>query len=195
MAGPVFEICTFARRSMASTSVLRTSVEGTVQARRPSRCEAKMCAGNARRSEAAKKTRSSQSRRIYQEQTCEIRSLASCRSSCLSRSYWYGPGAGSRREAKPTHFLCFPQAWPWLHYDCSRDSAFCHVCVKAVKEAKMRLTSGNVKDSTFISGGFHNWKDAIPVFTSHNQTTTHKTATEVVVTLPHTTDDVGELLS
>ena len=34
--------------------VLQTSVEGTVQARRPSRCEAKMCAGNARRSEAAK---------------------------------------------------------------------------------------------------------------------------------------------
>ena len=66
--------------------VLQTSVEGTVQARRPSRCEAKMCAGNARRSEAAKKTRSSQSRRIYQEQTCEIRSLASCRSSCLSKT-------------------------------------------------------------------------------------------------------------
>ena len=102
---------------------------------------------------------------------------------------------GKARIVKRSFQSSWFARWPWLHYDCSRDSAFCHVCVKAVKEAKMRLTSGNVKDSTFISGGFHNWKDAIPVFTSHNQTTTHKTATEVVVTLPHTTDDVGELLS
>ena len=29
--------------------------------------------------------------------------------------------------------------WRWLHYDCSRDLAFCFTCIKAIKTEKMKL--------------------------------------------------------
>ena len=32
--------------------------------------------------------------------------------------------------------------WQWLHYDCSRDVAFCFTCIKAIKTGKMKI-SGN----------------------------------------------------
>ena len=54
--------------------------------------------------------------------------------------------------------------------------------------------AGNVKDS-FIYGGFCNWKDATRCFSSHEDSATHKTSVEVVITLPKTTSDVGEMLS
>ena len=54
---------------------------------------------------------------------------------------------------------------------------------------------GNMKDSIFLSGGFSNWKDATVRFVKHEQTTTHKIAVDLVVTLPRTTRDVGEMLS
>jgi len=50
------------------------------------------------------------------------------------------------------------QKFRWLHYDQSRDLAFCHTCVSAVKSGKMK-SAGNV-DLAFISRGFCNWKDA-----------------------------------
>ena len=37
--------------------------------------------------------------------------------------------------------------WKWLHYDSSRDLAFCFTCIKAIKTGKMKL-SGNMKDSS-----------------------------------------------
>ena len=40
--------------------------------------------------------------------------------------------------------------WRWLHYDCSRDLAFCHTCVTAFKTSKLKLSSGNVKDSACL---------------------------------------------
>jgi len=50
------------------------------------------------------------------------------------------------------------QTFRWLHYDQSRDLAFCHTCVSAVKSGRMK-SAGNV-DPAFISRGFCNWKDA-----------------------------------
>ena len=82
--------------------------------------------------------------------------------------------------------------WHWLHYDSSQDLSFCHTCVKAVNEGKLSLASGNIKDSPFVCGGFSNSKDA---FARHEQTTTHKKAVEVLVTIPETTRDIGEMLS
>ena len=29
--------------------------------------------------------------------------------------------------------------WQWLHYDCSRDVAFCFTCIKAIKTGKMKV--------------------------------------------------------
>lgn len=84
--------------------------------------------------------------------------------------------------------------WAWLHYDEARDLAFCHTCIQAVKTGKMKV-SGNAKDSSFLYGGFSNWKDATLGFCNHEKSSTHKTAVDVVVTLPRTTGDVGILLS
>ena len=84
--------------------------------------------------------------------------------------------------------------WCWLHYDGTRDLAFCHTCIQAVKTGKMKVT-GNVKDSAFLYGGFSNWKDATVGFCNHEKSSTHKAAVDVMITLPKTTRDVGEMLS
>ena len=46
-----------------------------------------------------------------------------------------------------------------------------------------------------ISKGFFNWKDATIAFRAHEKSLCHKEAVEIVLTLPTTTKDVGELLS
>jgi len=53
-------------------------------------------------------------------------------------------------------------------------------------------------DMAFIKRGFSNWKDASGekgAFSSHQQNSCHKRAVELMVTLPRTIKDVGELLS
>ena len=88
------------------------------------------------------------------------------------------------------------QKFRWLHYDQSRDLAFCHTCVSAVQSGKMK-SAGNV-DSAFISRRFCNWKDASGekgAFSNHEHSKCHKSAVELVVTLPRTTMDVGKMLS
>ena len=44
------------------------------------------------------------------------------------------------------------------------------------------------------SSGFNNWKNATSLFQKHQQSDCHKEAVDVVITLPATTKDVGELL-
>ncbi|XP_071810718.1 zinc finger MYM-type protein 1-like [Apostichopus japonicus] len=85
------------------------------------------------------------------------------------------------------------RTYKWLHYDESRDMAFCHTCIQA-HNRKIRLISGGNVDLAFISTGFRNWKDATRRFRAH-QETTHKDAVMMSVTLPKTTTDVGESLS
>ena len=46
-----------------------------------------------------------------------------------------------------------------------------------------------------MSKGFSNWKDATIVLKKHASSACHCEAVEVVITLPATTKDVGELLS
>ena len=52
-----------------------------------------------------------------------------------------------------------------------------------------------MKDSSLIFNGFHSWKEAIRCLNTHEQTTTHKRAVELLITIPETTRDVGEMLS
>ena len=52
--------------------------------------------------------------------------------------------------------------------------------------------SGNAKDSSFIFNGFHSWKEAIRCLNTHKQTLIHM---ELLITIPETTQDVGEMLS
>ena len=50
-------------------------------------------------------------------------------------------------------------------------------------------------DSSFISRGFCNWKDATTMFRKHEQSACHRQAVEVMLTLPAITKDIGTLLS
>ena len=45
--------------------------------------------------------------------------------------------------------------WKWLHYDCSRDLVFCHICISALKGGMSKRSVGNVKDSAFLFSGFN----------------------------------------
>ena len=86
--------------------------------------------------------------------------------------------------------------WQWLHYDQSRDMAFCHTCMMAVKSKK--ITSLGTGDLAFVSRGYSNWKDATGekgAFNTHQKSSTHKRAVEVMFTLPATTGNVGEMSS
>ena len=55
--------------------------------------------------------------------------------------------------------------------------------------------SRNLKDSSLIFNGFHTWKEAIRCLNAHEQTTTCERAVELLITIPETIRDVGEMLS
>ena len=80
-------------------------------------------------------------------------------------------------------------------YNSTTDLALCHTCVTAMN-VKMKI-AGNVNDSAFIHNVFCNWKDRTRCFSGHENSATHKTSvdSEVVIKLPKTTGDVGEMLS
>ena len=88
------------------------------------------------------------------------------------------------------------QRWKWLHYDSGGDRVFCHLCVKALKTGKM-TAEGNI-DEAFVLHGYCNWKDVSGDkrgLASHESSSVHKRAVEVIETLPRTTCDIGEQLS
>ena len=64
--------------------------------------------------------------------------------------------------------------------------------MKANSETKLRCRS---LEPAFISRGFNNWKDATMLFRKHEESGCHKDATQVVITIPKDTPDVGEILS
>ena len=66
----------------------------------------------------------------------------------------------------------------------------------ALKTGKMK-PDGNI-DEAFVVRGYSNWKDASGDkggFSSHECSSVHKRAVEVIETLPRTTRDIGEQLS
>ena len=69
---------------------------------------------------------------------------------------------------------------------------FCHVCVSALKHKKV-LTSRS--DPSFISRGFSYWKDGTVRLASHEASSFHREAMQVVVELPKKCADIGEMLS
>jgi len=50
--------------------------------------------------------------------------------------------------------------WKWLHYDQSLDKAYCHTCIQAVKQGKVKRFYSSPSETTFLSTGYSNWKDA-----------------------------------
>ena len=103
----------------------------------------------------------------------------------------FGQKKTVKRAFNPKWF----SSWHWLHYDSSQDRSFCYTCVKAVNAGNLSLASGNIKDSPFVCGRFSNWKAATVAFACHEQTSTHQTAAAVLVTIPETRMDIGEMFS
>jgi len=77
--------------------------------------------------------------------------------------------------------------------DEARDLAFCHVCMVAKRDEKLKTNT--LEKKTYILTGFSNWKDAGRCFRQHEMSDCHPEAIEKVVTLPKVTKDVGEMLS
>ena len=101
---------------------------------------------------------------------------------------------GKKQIVKRSCQVAWFSTWPWLHYQANDpdDVVFCHVCVSALKSKKMERSRG---DLAFTSKGFKNWKDATISFKNHEASASHKDALQVVVVIPSTCQDVGELLS
>ncbi|XP_062518325.1 uncharacterized protein LOC134193513 [Corticium candelabrum] len=81
-----------------------------------------------------------------------------------------------------------------LHYDEARDVAFCHSCIKACKEKKLAAAAG-IFDQSFIRKGFCYWKNVTEKLKTHEASNVHRKVVEKTISLPKTTEDVGELLS
>ena len=67
------------------------------------------------------------------------------------------------------------------------------MCVKAFKTGKIKA-EGHI-DEAFVLRGYCNWKDASGEkggFASHESSSVHKKAVEVIETLPRTTRDIAE---
>ena len=84
------------------------------------------------------------------------------------------------------------KSWSWLHYDEATDTSFCYYCGKAEQEGKLKATN---KDVAFITKGFNNWKDATNCFRRHEQSKCHLESLEIIVKLPNSVPDIGEVLS
>ena len=84
------------------------------------------------------------------------------------------------------------KTWSWLHYDEAADASFCYYCGKAEQEDKLKA---NNKDVAFITKRFTNWKDAIDCFRHHEQSKCHLESLEIMVKLPNSVHDIGEVLS
>ena len=57
---------------------------------------------------------------------------------------------------------CEDDHYPWLHYNVSSDSAFCHLCMTAAYEGK--VLASTKKDPAFLTKGFTYWKEATTAF-------------------------------
>ena len=80
----------------------------------------------------------------------------------------------------------------WLDYDEANDVEYCHTCQLAYFCSKLNLPK---KEPAFTKIGVSNWKDATMKFSNHERSACHKIAVENMLVLPHTTKDIGEMLS
>ena len=107
-----------------------------------------------------------------------------------STTYTFGFG-----KEKYVNYSCqrsWFSRWIWLHYREDKDPVFCHVCVMALKHKKMQTSRS---DPSFIYKGFNYWKDGTIRLCSHESTSFHKEAMQVVLELPKQCADIGERLS
>ena len=82
--------------------------------------------------------------------------------------------------------------YQWLHYQEHDDIVLCFYCHIAEKR---HLPISSNKDRAFTTSGFSNWKKAIERFNKHESSLSYHQAVDFVEKIPHTTKNVGEMLS
>ena len=107
-------------------------------------------------------------------------------------SYTFPTRKFGAKEENRTFQVNWCKKHNWLHYDRSRDAAFCHICLTAEHD-KLFLASTK-RDPAFITKGYTNWRDATKAFNKHLVSACHKEAVSALQ-LPKLTGDVGERLS
>ncbi len=65
----------------------------------------------------------------------------------------------------------------------------CNLCIGHHNKIK-----GNIYDSTLVSG-FCNWKDTTRWLSKHESTISHRAASDFLIQIPASTQDVGGMLS
>ena len=103
----------------------------------------------------------------------------------------FGKQSKVKRSFQPSWF----DRWTWLHYRADNDSVVCFTCLRAVAHSLKRLQWSSNADQAFLAKGFCNWKNACVKFGSHQASRCHMEAVLKMVSLPATTQDVGESLS
>ena len=133
-----------------------------------------------------------------------LKGTVACACACYSSAMDIPPDPNQPKTFKfPQHSFgvknpvkSFQASWfanrTWLHYDETNDLAFCHVCLVAYKDGKLK---SNTIDKAFIVNGYSNWNDASVSFRKHESSNCHRESVLKVVTLPNTTEDIGETLS
>ena len=99
---------------------------------------------------------------------------------------------GKKQDIKRSFQRSWFERWNWLHYSEADDAAFCFYCAKADKAGKLRSST---KDQAFLRKGFSNWKDGPESFRRHEESKCHKEAYEMIVTIPKTVGNIGDMLS
>ena len=90
----------------------------------------------------------------------------------------------------------FISAWygkyKWLHYQEHNDYVLCYYCTTAKNQG---LLKGSNKDDAFTMTGYSQWKKALERFEKHQNSDAHHEAVDILITIPSSTKDVGEMLS
>lgn len=71
--------------------------------------------------------------------------------------------------------------YPWLHWSHSRGRIFCFSCLK-VKTIGLFMATNQLEQSTFVDGGFNDWKNAICAFERHAKSSSHREALAALAT-------------
>ena len=100
----------------------------------------------------------------------------------------FGKSSVVLRSFQPSWF----DQWKWLHWNQATECAYCYVCISAFKQGKLRSSSA---EHAFISKGFKNCKNATACFRDHEQSSCHKEAIGMVITIPATHKDISECIS
>ena len=98
---------------------------------------------------------------------------------------------GSKKIVQTSCQCTWLEQWPWLYYSDGKDTLYCSICIDALKSKKMGKSRG---DLAFTVKGFSNWKDDTIGIKKHEGSGSHKEALQVMIVIPSTCHDVGDML-